>query len=271
MDASKAADRVAMGINYAGIRTRDLAVEDCPKRVRVYVAGQVIADSRRVKLMHERGHVPVYYFPVEDIRTELLVPSEKRTHCPRKGDARYWSVRVGDRLVEDAVWNYAEPLEGCPDISGLAAFYWNKMDAWYEEDEEVFVHARDPYKRIDVLESSRHVVVQLDGITLAESRRPVLLFETGLPVRYYVPKPDVRWDHLEASDTSTRCPYKGVANRYWSAQVGGRTVTDVAWSYDHPTPEAAKIAGRVAFFNEKLDMYVDGEREERPVTPWSRS
>jgi uncharacterized protein (DUF427 family) len=142
------------------------------------------------------------------------------------------------------------------------------VDAWFEEDDEVFVHARDPYHRVDVLNSSRHVRVEIDGATVAASRRPRLLFETGLPTRYYLPKADVRMDLLEPTDTTTRCPYKGEAI-YWSARIGGQLREDVVWSYPYPIPEIPKIEHLLAFFNERVDLYVDGELQVRPQTPWS--
>jgi uncharacterized protein (DUF427 family) len=135
-------------------------------------------------------------------------------------------------------------------------FDWGAMDAWFEEDEEVFTHARDPYRRIDALRSSRHVRVELDGVVLADSRRPTVLFETGLRPRYYLPKVDVRTDLLEPTDTVTSCPYKGQA-RYWSARVGERVERDVAWSYPTPLPESAPVAGLVCFYDERLDVLVD--------------
>lgn len=263
------AEQLAMERRYAELTAPEVAIEPCPKWVRVYLGGEAVADSRRVVLMHERGHLPVYYFPLEDVREELLEASDKNYHCPRKGDARFWSVRAGDRFARDAAWNYPEPIDSCPDIGGLVAFDWAMMDAWFEEDEEVFVHARDPYKRIDVLESTRHVVVRSGDTTLADTRRPVMLFETGLPRRYYLPKQDVAWEHLRHSDTTTQCPYKGVTSGYWSAVTGGGRVDDVAWCYDFALPEVAKIAGRVAFFDERVDLTVDGERQARPSTKWS--
>jgi uncharacterized protein (DUF427 family) len=142
------------------------------------------------------------------------------------------------------------------------------MDAWFEEDEEVFVHPRDPHKRVDILASSRHVRVEIDGVTLAESSSPRMLFETSLPVRYYLPKPDVRLDLLVPSDTVTRCPYKGTTVHY-SANVDGTLRPDVAWCYQAPVAESLKIAGLIAFYNERVDLYVDGERLERPETPFS--
>ncbi|MDP8958166.1 MAG: DUF427 domain-containing protein [Actinomycetota bacterium] len=246
-----------------------VVIEHSPKRVRVVFGGEVVADSRGVQLMHETSHPPVYYFPIGDVRMDLLEPSDKSSTCPWKGEARYWSVRVGERVAEDAAWNYSEPVEGCPDISGLVAFYWHKMDAWYEEDEQVYVHPRDPYTRIDVLESSRHVEVVVDGVTVADSHRPRILFETGLPPRYYLPTIDVRMELLRPSQKQTACPYKGWA-KYWSVDAGGRVHEDLAWSYPTSHPEADKVAGLVAFFNERVDLYLDGEQQERLETAWSR-
>jgi uncharacterized protein (DUF427 family) len=247
---------------------RTLRLEPSPRRVRGTFAGETVVDSSRAFLLHERGHLPVYYFPREDMRFDLLERTEHTSHCPRKGDASYWTVRVGERAAEDAAWAYEEPIEGCPDIRGLIAFYWRKLDAWFEEDEEVFVHARDPYKRVDVLRSSRHVEVVIAGERVADSRRPSLLFETGLPTRYYLPRADVRMDLLEPTGTVTQCPYKGQA-RYWSFRAGGRVEADVAWTYPFPIPECPKIEQLVCFFNERVTLLVDGEEQERPRTQWS--
>jgi uncharacterized protein (DUF427 family) len=263
------------------LEDRDLGVRDRPeteqqvrtepvhRRVRAYLGGVAVADSTRTLLLLEARHLPVYYFPPADVRTDLLEPTAKRTHCPHKGDASYWTVRVGDRVADNAAWSYQDPIGGRDDIKGYLAFYWGKLDAWFEEDDEVYVHPRDPYKRVDVLHSSRHVRVVLNGETVAETRRPRLLFETALPTRYYIPKADVRMDLLEPTATETRCPYKGRA-RYWSARVGDKVLDDVAWSYPFPIPECPKIEGLVCFFNERADIWVDGELQERPVTPWSK-
>ncbi len=198
-----------------------LRLEQCPKRVRVYLGPEPVADSTDVLTMFETGHLPVYYFPLADVRRELLTGTDHHTVCPFKGTASYYSVQVGDKVVENAAWTYPEPIEGAPPgLPDRVAFYWNRMDAWFEEDEEVFVHPRDPYKRIDVLQSSRHVAVRIAGETVAETRRPVLLFETHLPTRYYIPKLDVRLEALRPSEMTTECPYKGVAS-YYSVEVGG--------------------------------------------------
>jgi uncharacterized protein (DUF427 family) len=249
-------------------RNHVLYFEDSPRRVRAVFGGETVADSRRVKLMHEKGYLPVYYFPRSDVRMDLLEATDHTTHCPFKGEASYWSVKVGDRVAENAVWGYPEPIASAPPLADYLAFYWRMMDHWYEEDEEIFVHPRDPYHRVDVLESSRHVKVSLNGEVVAETERPKILFETGLPPRYYIPPEDVREEALVPSDKETQCPYKGVAS-YYSVEADGRRVEDLVWYYPEPIPQAAKIKGHLAFFNEKVDLEVDGEEQERPQTQWS--
>jgi uncharacterized protein (DUF427 family) len=250
------------------LQPHTLYLEDSPRRVRVVLGGETVADSKRVKLLHETGHLPVYYFPKEDVSMDLLEESDHTTYCPFKGDASYWTVRGGDRVAENAAWSYPEPIDPCPPIAGYVAFYWRMMDHWYEEDEEVFVHPRDPYHRVDILESSRHVKVRVNGELVAETEQPKILFETGLPPRYYIPPEDVREEALLKSEKTTQCPYKGVAS-YWSVEVGGDRVESLIWYYPEPIPEAAKIKGLLCFFNEKVDLEVDGELQERPKTQWS--
>jgi uncharacterized protein (DUF427 family) len=244
-------------------RERLVYIEDSPRRVRGYLDGELVVDSRRVKLLHEHAHLPVWYFPLEDVRRELLEPSEHRTHCPKKGDASYHSVRVGDRVAENAMWHYPEPIEGATAIAGHAAFYFGALDRWLEEDEEVFVHPRDPYHRVDVLSTARRVRVSYDGELLAESSRTRVLFETGLPPRYYIPLEDVRTE-LAPNDVTTRCPYKGEASYHDAA---GQPA--LAWEYREPIPAVAELAGHVCFFGERADIDVDGERLQMPPTPWS--
>ena len=243
-------------------------LEDSPRRVRAMLGGETVADSRRVKLLHEAGLLPVYYFPEEDVRIDLLEESDHTTHCPFKGDASYWSVRVGDEVAENAAWSYPEPIDSARPLAGLIAFYWRKMDAWFEEDEQIFVHPRDPYHRHDILDSSRHVKVTVNGEVVAETERPKLLFETGLPPRYYIPPEDVSKEALVPSDKQTQCPYKGIAS-YYSVEAGGGRLEDLVWYYPEPIPEAGKIKGLLCFFNEKVDLEVDGEMQERPHTQWS--
>lgn len=245
-----------------------VAIEPSPRRVRVFFGDQVIADSTRVGLLFETGLLPIYYFPGEDVKMDWLHPTDRTSDCPYKGRARYWTVKAGDRAAENAAWSYPEPTANSPDLSQLIAFDWRSMDAWYEEDDEVFVHPRSPYHRVDVVESSRCVEVKIDGVTVAESSRPRFLYETGLPTRYYLPKLDVRTELLRPEKLTTRCPYKGVAS-YWSVSLNGKTHENIVWSYRAAIPENPKIAGLLCFFNEKVDIYIDGELEERPSTQWS--
>lgn len=246
--------------------------EPGPKRVRVMLGGQFIADSLRAYLVRPGGpnyrYFPGYYFPREDVRMDLLQPTTLVQRFEELGEASYWTVKVGDRIAENGAWCYHKVI-GKIDLGAYIAFEWDKMDGWFEEAEEVFVHAHDPYHRIDVLHGSRHVVVVVGGEKVAETRSSVLLFETGLPTRYYFLKSDVRLDLLVPSDTITGCAYKGKA-QYYSVKIGNKIFPDMAWYYNFPTTEAAKIAGRIAFFNERVDeLYVDGTKQPKPKTQWS--
>jgi uncharacterized protein (DUF427 family) len=242
--------------------------EDSPRRIRARFGGETIVDSRRAKLLHEQVHLPIYYFPTEDVRMDLLEPTDHSSRCPFKGEASYWSVRVGESLAENAAWGYPEPLEDAPPLAGYVAFYWNEMDEWLEEDEPAIVHARDPYHRVDVLDTSRHVRVSVNGELVADTTRAKVIFETGLPPRWYIPAEDVRTEALADSDTRTGCAYKGFAS-YRHVEGGGVVEEDLVWLYEDPTREVAPIKGHLAFFNERADIEVDGELQERPVTQWS--
>jgi uncharacterized protein (DUF427 family) len=246
-----------------------LYMEPSRKRIRAEVAGETVADSTEVTVLHESGLQPVYYFPPGDVRAELLVRSDRHTHCPKKGDASYWTIQVGDRRVEHAAWSYADPIPGATPIAGMIAFYWQRIDRWYEEDEEVFVHPRDPYHRVDILRSSRHVRITLNGELLADSRRPTALFESNLPPRWYLPREDVVAS-LEPSDTITRCPYKGAASYHSVRLQDGALERDLVWCYAAPMADAQRIAGLHAFFDERVDVELDGVAQERPESPWSR-
>jgi uncharacterized protein (DUF427 family) len=243
--------------------------EDSRRRVRTVFGGLTIADSKYAMLLHEAGRLPVFYFPIEDVGMDMMEATEHSTHSPLKGDASYWTVRVGDQVAENAAWSYLNPLPDGPEVKGYVAFYWNLMDAWYEEDEEVFAHARDPYKRVDILPGSRHVRVVLGGEVVADTRHPRLLLETGIITRYYIPEQDIHMELLEPSETITHCPYKGKAS-YWSARAGDRVYKDIVWSYRDPLPACTPIEKLLSFFNERVDaIYVDGERIAVPRTPWS--
>ncbi|GAA3131698.1 DUF427 domain-containing protein [Streptosporangium carneum] len=232
-------------------------VERAAKRVRVFFGGRAVADTTRALLVWEIPYYPTYYFPREDVAVELR-PNGRGVRSPSRGEAVLYDVEG----VADAALAYPDsPIE---ELRDHVRFEWEAADAWFEEDEEVYVHARDPYTRVDVLHSSRHVRVEVDGVTVADSHSPRILFETGLPPRYYLPKTDVRLDLLSPTDTVTRCPYKGTAE-YWS--VNGRP--DLAWSYRTPLEESGRVAGLICFYDEKVDVYVDGVLQERPKTPFS--
>ncbi len=214
-------------------------VESSPKRVRAMVGGRVVVDADRPLLVWEKPYYPTYFFPLSTVEASVL-----------DGDAAY---------------TRAEPA-----LADHVALRWSSFEHWFEEDEEVFVHARDPYKRIDILRSTRHVSVAIDGTVVADSTHPTLLFETSLPRRSYLPMTDVRMDLLEPSPTRTSCPYKGEA-QYWNIRTGDTVHPDLVWSYPAPVRESAPIAGLLCFFDEHLDVTVDGVPQPRPATPYSTS
>ncbi len=238
-------------------------------RVRAVFEGETVVDSLSTRLLHESGRLPVFYFPLADVREDLLEPSATSTHVPAKGRASYLTLRVGERAVPDAAWLFEEPVEGAEFLSGHIAFVWSSVDEWFTEDEQVFGHPRDPYSRIEVLKTTRHVRVSLDGELLADTRRAKVLYETALPPRFYIPAQDVQTELLVASPNRTRCAYKGSAS-YWHVRVGDTVVEDLVWSYRDPEHDAMPVADHLCFFNERVDLDVDGVREERPQTQWSR-
>ncbi len=241
-------------------------VERGLKRVRAFLGGELVADTAAPLLVWEKPYYPTYYFPLRDVRSELLDPDGDVVRSPSRGDGATYTVRAGGKEARGAALRYeTSPFE---ELREAIRLDWDAMDAWFEEDEEVFTHPRDPYTRVDVLQSSRHVRVEVDGVPVAESAKPTLLFETGLPVRYYLPKTHVRMELLTPTDTVTHCPYKGQAE-YWSVRAGDAVHRDLAWSYRAPFPESQKIAGLISFYNERVDLYVDGLLQERPRTPFS--
>ena len=213
-----------------------MRIEPTGKRVRGVLGGRMVVDSVRTMLVWEKPQYPTYWFPEDDVAPGVLAATE-------------------------GLWRRGEP--GDDGLKGLVRFDWRAMDAWFEEDEEVIVHARSPYTRVDILASSRHVEVALNGVTVADSVRPRLLFETGLPTRYYLPLTDVRIDLLVPSERTSQCPYKGTAS-YWSVELDGEVFPDIVWTYRAPLAESIKIAGLACFYNERVDLTVDGVREERP-------
>jgi uncharacterized protein (DUF427 family) len=228
-----------------------IKIEPSPKRIRAMVGGETVADSIATLLLIE-GYLPVHYFPREDVRTDLLHPAGKRTHEPGRGEASWWSVEIDDLLRADAAWSFPHPDDVAELIQDHVAFDWDKVDRWFEEDEEIFGHPRDPHHRVDVRPSSRTVEVGFGGETIASTRRGMFLFETGMPPRYYIPLEDVRANLLAPSSTSTICPYKGTAS-YWHLRVGGRAVDDAVWAYLDPLSDCPRIKGYLCFDPEKVD------------------
>lgn len=232
-----------------------LLMQQFPRRVRAAFGGETVFDTTRAMLLHETGLLPQVYVPREDIRAELLRPTDHHTYCPFKGTASYWSVAVGGQVAENAIWYYPEPNPETDWLSEYAGFYWDAMDDWYDEDELVEGHLRDPYHRVDVRRSSRHVRVLLGDTVLAETSRPLLLSETGFPNRFYLPAADIRQDLLEPSDTHTICPYKGTAS-YWSVSVGDQKLTDAVWSYPQAEGDSAAVSGYLSFLHDELTVEV---------------
>lgn len=232
------------------------------------LAGETVLDTTQARYVWEVPYYPQYYIPLTDVRAELLVPGDGTEPSPR-GTVERYGLRVGDTDRPGALGLLREsPIDG---LGGTARFEWDALDAWYEEDEQVFVHPRSPYVRVDALRSTRTVRVERDGTVLAESSSPVMVFETGLPTRYYLNRTDVDFSRLVPSDTVTACPYKGTTSGYWSARVGERLHPDLAWCYDFPSYPLTPVAGLIAFYNERVDLFLDGQRLGRPQRPGTRS
>jgi len=246
-------------------------VEPVPRRIRAYLGGRKVLDTTRALYVWEWPNYPQYYIPLADVRRELLVP-EGHTQRTGRGVAELHGLRVDGaggvhrpraaRLITEAA------VDG---LAGTVRFEWAALDAWFEEDEQVFVHPRSPYVRVDALRSNRPVRVELDGVVLADSESPVMVFETGLPTRYYLSRTDVRFEHLIPTGTVTSCPYKGTTSGYWSVRAAGTVHKDLAWAYDFPTRQLLPITGMIAFYNEKVDTFVGGELLERPQTHFFRT
>lgn len=239
-----------------------------PKWVRVYLGNKAVADSHNAKILRAHGQIAVYYFPEEDVEMERLEPAGADQQLANLGEgpwpdpperSKIFNVRINGAVARNAAWQVEESAD-FPELAGYIAFVWDEMDAWYEEDEQIRYHPHDPYHLIDVRASSRHVKVSHKGQKLAETKRPVLLFEAGLPPRYYIPKADVRMDLLALSDKTTHCAYKGIASYYSVHLKDGSIERDIAWFYPYPNPPYALIQNMVAFPQQKVDEFlVDGE------------
>jgi uncharacterized protein (DUF427 family) len=258
-------------------RQRDGAFEPVQKRVRAMLDGLTLVDSHRAVLVWEpRRVVPSYAVPEDDIRGEVV--PDPRPAPPDDGiPALHPGIPFAVHTAPGAPVLVRPPggpdaAEGFrladPGLEGLVVLDFDGFDAWMEEDEPIVSHPRDPFHRVDTMRSSRHVVVELGGEVLADTRRAVLLFETSLPMRAYVPRDDVRMELLVPTGSATRCAYKGEA-RYWSVEGAGEAGEDICWSYEAPLRDAAQVQDLIAFYGERTDVTIDGERQERPNTPWS--
>jgi uncharacterized protein (DUF427 family) len=227
-------------------------LEASQKRVRVVINGKTIADSVRPVLLFESGSRPVWYFPRADLRADLIEKSGHESATPARGPATYWTLTAGNRRVENALWSHERPPAGLEALKDYFAFAPDKVDHWFEEDEEAFGHARDPYHRIDVRPSTRRVRVVYAGETIADTTRAMFLFETGLPTRYYVPAADVRTEFLAPTARRTTCPYKGHAS-YWTIRVGDRVAENAVWGYLDPQDECLRVKGLLCFYPEKVE------------------
>jgi uncharacterized protein (DUF427 family) len=240
-------------------------VEPGPKWVRAYLGGELVLDTRTPWLVWEVPYYPAYYVPVDDVRAELI-PTGATEHSPSRGTATLYDVRASGITAPSAARRFVDsPIS---ELRDLVRFDWGALDEWLEEDEPVYVHPRDPYKRVDILASSRRVCVELDGVVLADSLAPRILYETSLPPRYYLPLPDLRHELLRPSTSTSQCPYKGTA-AYWSVEINGELHPDLVWIYRTTLPESQKIAGLACFYNERVDLTVDGVRLPRPRTHFS--
>jgi uncharacterized protein (DUF427 family) len=260
----------------------ELRIHPIEKRIRAFVDGRPIVDSTRALIVWEpRRIVPSHAVPVADVAAELVpcagAPADEHVVSigdgppvldPRTGFAAHSTGGQSFDVVASRTLAGAAFAPDDADLDGYVVLDFDAFDEWREEDELLVGHARDPFTTIDTRRSSRRVVVELAGVTVADSTRSVMLFETFLPTRYYLPREDVRMDLLTPTDTRTTCAYKGHAN-YWSADADGTVVGDIVWSYEDPHNYATAVAGMLCFFNERVDITVDGELLERPVTPWS--
>ncbi|MEL7159074.1 MAG: DUF427 domain-containing protein [Actinomycetota bacterium] len=222
-----------------------------PRRIRGVLAGKTVVDSERVMLLHESNIFPVLYFPTDDLSMELLTKTDHSTHCPFKGDATYWTITAGDTVAENAAWSYDTPIETAPWLHGYVAIEWGRMDHWYDEDDEIFGHIRDPYHRVDARPTSRRYQVSIGGHLIADTTNAFVVSETGGPNRIYIPPADVRTDQLTLSDTTTHCPHKG-DTAYW--HHNGTGSHDVAWTYPAPLEEASRVIGHFCFDGPNVEL-----------------
>ena len=237
-------------------------VEPSPRRIRGLIDGRTVVDTVDALYVWELSAFPQYYLPLADVDADVLVDDGRTEETPR-GTAHLHSLKVGDTVREAAVKVFRESrVEG---IAGHARVKWGAVDEWFEEDERIYVHPRSPYSRVDAIRSTRHLSVEVDGVVLADTRSPVMVFETGLTPRSYVNRTDVDLTRLVEIDEHSSCPYKGNTSQDWA--LAGSDGSGIAWSYEFPTRQLLPITGMVAFYNEKVDITLDGVRLERPAPP----
>jgi uncharacterized protein (DUF427 family) len=246
--------------------------ELCPRRIRVLLNNKYIVDTLSSLYVWEHPYYPYCYTPTKDIAEYLVDGTKVLSGNADDGSAVVQNVKVRDVLKEGVALSFEVP-ENSPAhaLNGLTRLTFGSMDQWYEEDVPIYVHPKDPYKRVDVLPSSRHIQIKIDGETIAESNRCVLLFETMLPTRYYFPQSSVNWELVswQGSGEMSRCPYKGEAKFLDVQTSNGQSYPGHAWSYRYPIVESALIAGHICFYNEKVDIWIDGVKEDRPKTKFS--
>ena len=229
--------------------------EPLRRRLRVKLADEWIADSEDVLLLHEPGHYPVAFFPLADVRPGVLVSENPTTRSPYFGDTEWFTVTVGERRATRSAWQYTAPPDYARELRGRVAFSWRAMDAFYEEDDRIVGHAADPYHRIDIRQSSRHLVVKDGARLIADTTRPVVLYESGFAPRWYVPRQDIDEKALIPAEGQTFCPYKGLASYY---DIGDRK--RAAWSYLQAWPEVARISNLVSFEPDEIDVFLDDRK-----------
>lgn len=238
-------------------------IEPVPRRVRAMLGGAVVFDTAAALYVWEWPNYPQFYIPLADVSADVLA-DEQHPQTLSRGLAHRHGLRVGALSRTGAARVYRD--DAMTGLANTVRFEWEALDAWFEEDEEVFVHPRNPYTRVDALHSTRTVRIELDGVVLAESNSPVMVFETGLPTRYYIDRAAVNFEHLIPTTTVSSCPYKGKTSGYWSVRTGSRVHPDLAWAYDFPTRQLQPISGLVAFYNERVDITLDSHALTRPVT-----
>jgi uncharacterized protein (DUF427 family) len=234
---------------------RLLFAESLRRRMRVRFGGSWIADSEDVVLLHEPGRYPVAYFPLSDITPDVLQPSEHTTRHRDLGPTSWYTVRSGGHGKSRAAWQHTELPGYADDLKGRVAFAWRAMDDFYEEDERIVGHAADPYHRIDIRQTSRHLVVRSGDRVIADTTGPLALFESGFAPRWYVPRADVDESALTPAEGQTFCPYKGLCSYY---NIGD--AHRAAWSYEDAWTEVRRVSGLVSFEPDKIEVSLDGTR-----------